>query len=539
MCFFGDGATSQGDVHEGFVWAAVYDAPVVFYCQNNQWAISEPIERQTRVPLYQPRAGLRLPRDPGRRQRRARLPRRQPVGAGGVPHRQRPGADRGVHLPDGRAHHVRRPDPLPAGRRAGALEAQGPDRAGAGAPRARRSASSRTSSTSSPPSPTRSPPGSGRTASRCPQPAPERIFSDVYAEPLTGARRPSATRTWPTALRSTGPCEGGAPVTVTMAKALNDGLRAAMERRPQGHRDGRGRRQARRRLPGHRRPAEGLRRAARARHPARRVGHHRHRRRSRACAGSGRCARSSSTGSSSPASTRSSRSSRSCTTARRGGCRCRSSCGSRSAAGSARSSTTASRPESLFAHIAGLKVVACSNPSDAYWMLQQAIACDDPVIFFEPKRRYWEKGGRRPRRHAAAAAQPPSVAAAGHRRSRWSATGRCMRTCLDAAAAAAAEDGHDLEVIDLRTLSPLDLGPGVRRRCAAPGGWWWSPRRRRRSSITAEVAARVQEQCFYSLEAPVLRVTGLRHARTRRRGARTSTCPTWTGCSTPSTACWY
>lgn len=52
ICFFGDGATSQGDVHEGFVWAAVYDAPVVFYCQNNQWAISEPNERQTRVPLY-------------------------------------------------------------------------------------------------------------------------------------------------------------------------------------------------------------------------------------------------------------------------------------------------------------------------------------------------------------------------------------------------------------------------------------------------------------------------------------------------------
>src|SRR5919199_3718201 len=49
-------------------------------------------------------------------------------------------------------------------------------------------------------------------------------------------------------------------------------------------------------------------------------------------------------------------------------------------------------PESLFAHIPGLKVVACSNPSDAHWMLRQAITCDDPVIFFEPKGRYWEKG---------------------------------------------------------------------------------------------------------------------------------------------------
>jgi 2-oxoisovalerate dehydrogenase E1 component subunit alpha len=61
ICFFGDGATSQGDVHEGFVWAAVYDAPVVFYCQNNQWAISEPTERQSRVPLYQRAAGYGFP----------------------------------------------------------------------------------------------------------------------------------------------------------------------------------------------------------------------------------------------------------------------------------------------------------------------------------------------------------------------------------------------------------------------------------------------------------------------------------------------
>ena len=61
ICFFGDGATSQGDVHEGFVWAAVYDAPVVFYCQNNQWAISEPTERQTRVPLYRRAQGYGFP----------------------------------------------------------------------------------------------------------------------------------------------------------------------------------------------------------------------------------------------------------------------------------------------------------------------------------------------------------------------------------------------------------------------------------------------------------------------------------------------
>lgn len=61
ICYFGDGATSQGDVHEGFVWAAAYDAPLVFFCQNNQWAISVPAERQTRVPLYQRARGYGFP----------------------------------------------------------------------------------------------------------------------------------------------------------------------------------------------------------------------------------------------------------------------------------------------------------------------------------------------------------------------------------------------------------------------------------------------------------------------------------------------
>ncbi|MGH4014301.1 MAG: pyruvate dehydrogenase (acetyl-transferring) E1 component subunit alpha [Pseudonocardiaceae bacterium] len=61
ICYFGDGATSQGDVHEGFVWAAVYDAPVVFFCQNNQWAISAPVERQSRVPLYRRAQGYGFP----------------------------------------------------------------------------------------------------------------------------------------------------------------------------------------------------------------------------------------------------------------------------------------------------------------------------------------------------------------------------------------------------------------------------------------------------------------------------------------------
>ena len=61
MVFFGDGASSQGDVNESFIWASVFNAPVVFFCQNNQWAISEPLERQTRIPLFQRAWGFGFP----------------------------------------------------------------------------------------------------------------------------------------------------------------------------------------------------------------------------------------------------------------------------------------------------------------------------------------------------------------------------------------------------------------------------------------------------------------------------------------------
>jgi 2-oxoisovalerate dehydrogenase E1 component alpha subunit len=61
IAYFGDGATSQGDVNEAFIWASVFNAPVVFFCQNNQWAISEPIEKQSRIPLYQRALGFGFP----------------------------------------------------------------------------------------------------------------------------------------------------------------------------------------------------------------------------------------------------------------------------------------------------------------------------------------------------------------------------------------------------------------------------------------------------------------------------------------------
>ena len=161
-------------------------------------------------------------------------------------------------------------------------------------------------------------------------------------------------------------------------------------------------------------------------------------------------------------------------------------------------------PEAYFAHTAGLKVVSCSNPNDAYWMIQQAIASDDPVVFMEPKRRYWEKG-----EVDTAAADPYPLHAARVVRPGTDCTvvayGPMVRTAVEAATAVEGE--RSLEVVDLRSLSPLDLGPvydSVRRTGRlvvvheAPSN----------VGIAAEVAARVTEHCFYSLEAPVLRVTG-------------------------------
>ncbi|HEX5347083.1 MAG TPA: alpha-ketoacid dehydrogenase subunit beta [Pseudonocardiaceae bacterium] len=161
-------------------------------------------------------------------------------------------------------------------------------------------------------------------------------------------------------------------------------------------------------------------------------------------------------------------------------------------------------PESYFAHTPGLKVVACANPVDAYWMIQQAIACDDPVIFFEPKRRYWDKAP------LDLATPPLPLFRSRVLRTGTTATvvtyGPTVRTVLDAATVAE-QDGHTLEVIDLRTLSPLDLVPvfdSVRR----TGRLICVSEAPSEVSLTSEVAARVSQECFYSLAAPVLRVTG-------------------------------
>jgi pyruvate dehydrogenase E1 component beta subunit len=161
-------------------------------------------------------------------------------------------------------------------------------------------------------------------------------------------------------------------------------------------------------------------------------------------------------------------------------------------------------PEAYFCHTAGLKVVTCANPVDAYWMIQQAVASDDPIIFFEPKRRYHERA------EVDESATPAPLHSARVVRPGTDVTliayGPMVKTCLDAAGAAS-EEGHDLEVIDLRTLSPLDMAL-VDESVQKTGRAITVHEAQLNLGLGAELAARITEQCFYSLEAPVLRVAG-------------------------------
>lgn len=161
-------------------------------------------------------------------------------------------------------------------------------------------------------------------------------------------------------------------------------------------------------------------------------------------------------------------------------------------------------PEAYFAHTPGLRVVAPSTPHDAYWMIQQAIASNDPVLFFEPKAKYWQKGE-----------VDPSGPTADLHRARIARTGTdctvvgygAMVTTLLQAAEIAQSEGTSLEVVDLRSISPIDYEPlllSVRKTGRlvvaqeAPGN----------AGVGSEIAATIAERAFYSLQAPVLRVSG-------------------------------
>jgi len=159
-------------------------------------------------------------------------------------------------------------------------------------------------------------------------------------------------------------------------------------------------------------------------------------------------------------------------------------------------------PEAYFAHTAGLRVVSPSNPNDAYWMMQQAIESNDPVIFFEPKRRYWQKGAVNldqsplPLHSSRVLLEGNQVTVVAY--------GPMVTTALQAAEIAK-EEGISIEVVDLRSISPIDMNTVLdsvrstnRVVVAAEAPTF--------VSVGSELAAAISEQAFYHLEAPVIRV---------------------------------
>ncbi|KJL33909.1 alpha-ketoacid dehydrogenase subunit beta [Microbacterium azadirachtae] len=161
-------------------------------------------------------------------------------------------------------------------------------------------------------------------------------------------------------------------------------------------------------------------------------------------------------------------------------------------------------PETYFAHTPGLRVVSPSTPNDAYWMIQEAIASNDPVIFLEPKSRYWPKGEvdlsapALPMHASRVVRRGSDVTLVGH--------GAMVSTLLQAAALAEAE-GTSCEVVDLRSLSPVDYGP-LLDSVRSTGRMVYAQEAPGFVSLGSEIAATVMERAFYALEAPVLRVSG-------------------------------
>ncbi|NKX55680.1 alpha-ketoacid dehydrogenase subunit beta [Arthrobacter mobilis] len=161
-------------------------------------------------------------------------------------------------------------------------------------------------------------------------------------------------------------------------------------------------------------------------------------------------------------------------------------------------------PEALFAHTAGLRILTPSNAHDAYWMIQHAVASNDPVIVFEPKRRYWLKG------EVDTANPGPDPFTAQVLREGTDATivayGPLVPVAL-AAAQAAAEEGRSVEVIDLRSISPIDFDT-VTASVHKTGRLIVAHEAPTFGGIGGEIGARISERAFLSLEAPVIRVGG-------------------------------
>ncbi|MFV8054764.1 alpha-ketoacid dehydrogenase subunit beta [Mycobacterium sp. 48b] len=157
--------------------------------------------------------------------------------------------------------------------------------------------------------------------------------------------------------------------------------------------------------------------------------------------------------------------------------------------------------ETYFAHTAGLRVVACAEANDAYHMIQQAIRSDDPVIFYEPKRHYWRKSD------VDESDQLPLDRAVVRRQGvdcTLVAYGPTVATAM-ATAQAAEEDGYSVGVVDLRSLSPLDL-PVLVEQVRRTGRMVVVHEASTFLGMGAEIAAAISEACFRDLHAPVLRV---------------------------------
>ena len=500
IAHFGDGASSQGDVNEAFIFAASYNAPVVFFCQNNQWAISEPIERQTRIPLYQRALGFGFPgvRVDGNdvlatyAVTQAALQRaRDGQGPTFVEaYTYRMGAHTTTDDPtryrlSGDVESWKLKDPIARVeaylKRNGLGDADFFDEVAGEAndlgARLR----------------------DGVKA--LPDPKPLDIFGAVYAEETDELRQQHDE--FAAYLDS---FEGSTlrPTKITLAKGLNMGLRKAMEDDPKvlimGEDVGK--------LGGVFRITDGLQKdfgedrvidspLAESGIVGTAVG--------MAMRGYRPVVEIQFDGFVYPAYDQIV-----CQVAKihfRSKGRIKMPMVIRIPFGGGIGAVEhhSESPEAQFAHTPGLKVVACSNPVDGYWMIQQAIACDDPVIFLEPKRQY----------HADKAELDDTMTPDPLFTSRVVrpgqdvtvlAYGPTVKTAMKAAEAASGE-GRSLEVIDLRTLSPLDMGPVLD-----------SVRRTGRAIVVheahvnlgmgAELAARITEQCFYNLESPVLRVGG-------------------------------
>ena len=180
--------------------------------------------------------------------------------------------------------------------------------------------------------------------------------------------------------------------------------------------------------------------------------------------------------------------------------------------------THSQSPEALFTHVCGLKTVIPSDPHDAKGLLIAAIEDDDPVIFLEPKRLYngpfdghherpvvpWS---RHPRGETPDGHYTVPLGEAAVRREGADVTVVAYGTMVHVAEAAAAETGIDAEIIDLRTLVPLDV-EAIERSVRKTGRCVVLHEATRTSGFGAELSAQVQERCFYHLEAPIVRVTG-------------------------------